>query len=230
MEILISVLLCSLFYLFIPGLFVVHGYRVANSRKLNGWRWLATFGVRAFGFPILFWLVTGIIIGSFLGPVVNAPNYVTAEAACRAFVEAEEIYFRTDYNNDGVHEYAQHLSGPDSLLMNGSTEIALVDRAFAAAEGDLKDPTPKAGYLFRILSAQGKSCRDGALSYLENGRMTKGYAIIAYPAAYGDSGYTSYMTSKSGKTYFADLGANTAQIAKAVTEFDPDPKLWKPQD
>ena len=213
------------FYLIAPISGAVYGYRVATERKLEGVEWLACVTWRTLLFLFLSFLAASLIIPSFL-PFRSARNDVAAAAACKAYAEAQEIYFRTDYNNDGVHEYAQHLSGPESLLTNGSTEIALVDRAFAAADGNAAKLQPKAGYLFRILTAQGMNATGGAMSYIENGRMTKGYAMLAYPAEYGATGYTSFMISKAGTIYSADLGPNSTQVAKSMTEFDPLSPTW----
>jgi hypothetical protein len=153
-----------------------------------------------------------------------------APAACKAYAEAQEIYHRTDYNGDGVLEYAQHMKGPRSLLMNDTTEIALIDRAFAAAEG-ADSERPKAGYLFKILYAQGPDAAGGALSYVDaSGRMTKGYALIAWPAAYDSTGRDSYMISNRGTIYQSDLGPDTARIVVKMTEFNPTAPLWTPTE
>jgi len=89
-------------------------------------------------------IIAAIAIPSLLRSRMAA-NATAAAAACKAFAEAEEIYHRTDYDADGVLEYATKMSGATSLLTNGGTEIALIDRAFAAAEGP-GSSSPKAGY------------------------------------------------------------------------------------
>jgi hypothetical protein len=147
-----------------------------------------------------------------------------------SYAEAQEIYHRTDYNGDGILEYAQHMKGPRSLLMNDTTEIALIDRAFAAAEG-ADSERPKAGYLFKILYAQGPDAAGGAKSYVDaNGRMTKGYALIAWPAACDSTGRDSYMISNQGTIYQSDLGPDTARIVAKMTEFNPTAPLWTPTE
>src|SRR3954468_14832554 len=79
-------------------------------------------------------IIAAIAIPSLLRSRMAA-NATAAAASCKAFAEAEEIYHRTDYDGDGVLEYAVKMSGPTSLLTNASVEIALIDRAFANAEG-----------------------------------------------------------------------------------------------
>ncbi|MGH7077839.1 MAG: DUF2950 domain-containing protein [Acetobacteraceae bacterium] len=83
-------------------------------------------------------------------------------------------------------------------------------------------PTPYQGYYFRILKAQGTDAGDGAKSYLENGRMTGGFAVIAWPASFGASGIMTFIVDQDGTVFQKDLGTDTAQEATAVTAFDPD--------
>lgn len=83
-------------------------------------------------------------------------------------------------------------------------------------------PRPYHGYHFRMLSAQGPFAPGGRMNYLENGRMVRGFAVIAYPAEYGRSGIMSFMIARQGIVYEADLGPNTASVARGMTEFNPD--------
>ncbi|MCY3024673.1 MAG: von Willebrand factor type A domain-containing protein, partial [Planctomycetota bacterium] len=159
-----------------------------------------------------------------------AANNTAAAASCKAFAEAEEIYHRTDYNADGVLEYAQSLKGKNSLLEKtpGAGDMALVDRSFAAAEGPPSArPTPKAGYCFKVLTGQGPHAPGGARSYLDSaGHMTLGYALVAYPAKYDGTGRDCYIINNNGTTYQADLGPKTHAIVERMTAFDPDPRIW----
>ena len=99
--------------------------------------------------------------------------------------------------------------------------------AYAAAEGYSKSdqPVPFHGYFFRILTAQGASAKGGAKSYVVNGKMTGGFAFVAYPAEYRSSGVMSFLIDQNGVIYQKDLGARTADLAKAMTTFNPD-KTW----
>lgn len=99
--------------------------------------------------------------------------------------------------------------------------------AYAAAEGYSKSdqPVPFHGYFFRILKAQGASAKGGAKSYVVDGKMTGGFAFVAYPADYRSSGVMSFLIDQNGAIYQKDLGTRTADLAKAMTTFNPD-KTW----
>lgn len=99
--------------------------------------------------------------------------------------------------------------------------------AYAAAEGYRKseEPTPFHGYFFRMLTAQGANAKGGAKSYVVNGKMTGGFAFIAYPAEYRNSGVMTFLIDHNGVIYQKDLGPKTADLAKAMTTFNPD-KTW----
>lgn len=102
--------------------------------------------------------------------------------------------------------------------------------AFATTEGYQPKPdahTPFHGYYFRILEQQGADAKGGAKSFLVNGKMTGGFAVLAYPAKYGDSGIKSFMISQGNLMYEKDLGKDSDQIAASMTEFNPD-KSWTP--
>ena len=133
----------------------------------------------------------------------------------KTFATAEDTYRRVDYDGDGVLEYSPTLAG---LYSKG--EINLVDRAFALAEFG---PTcqPKAGYVFKVLTAQGPGAPGGAKSYYKNGKMTEGYALIAQPYSYDQSGLECFMISSAGVVYERDFGPDTDKAFDAITEFDP---------
>jgi len=99
--------------------------------------------------------------------------------------------------------------------------------AYAAAKGYSKSdqPEPFYGYFFRMLTAQGANAKGGAKSYIVSGEMTGGYAFVAYPADYRSSGVMTFLIDQNGVIYEKDLGPNTAELAKAMTTFNPD-KTW----
>ena len=80
---------------------------------------------------------------------------------------------------------------------------------------------PYRGYHFRILTRQGKNAPGGAYSYVINGRMIAGFAMVAYPAEYGKSGVMTFIVSHNGKVYEKDLGRSSAAIGAKMTTFDP---------
>ncbi|WP_027801718.1 DUF2950 domain-containing protein [Paraburkholderia dilworthii] len=83
------------------------------------------------------------------------------------------------------------------------------------------------GYRFRILNAQGPHAKSGALDYAENGTMTKGYGLVAWPAEYGKTGVMSFVVNQDGQVYQKNLGPGSARKAAALKSFDPDPS-WEP--
>ena len=104
--------------------------------------------------------------------------------------------------------------------------------ADAAGEGyALNDPSAKPepfhGYFFRILTAQGANAPGGAQDYVKDGKMTGGFAMVAWPAEYGQSGVMTFLVNRQGIVFEKDLGAQTAELVKAMTTYDPD-KTWIP--
>ena len=90
-------------------------------------------------------------------------------------------------------------------------------------------PTPFHGYYFRILKGQGSDARGGTLNYVVKGKMIGGFALIAYPAEYGNSGVMTLLVNHAGTIYQKDLGKRTAFVARRLTLFDPD-QTWKKVD
>jgi len=165
-------------------------------------------------------IIAAIAIPSLLRSRMAA-NATAAAAACKAFAEAEEIYHRTDYDADGVLEYATKMSGATSLLTNGGTEIALIDRAFAAAESATGQP--KAGYIFTILTTQTTPI---ARLFMSGTNLTLGYAMSAAPGAYDSTGRDSFMISNSGTIYQSDQGSGSS----LQTTFNPVAPTWTPTE
>ncbi len=102
--------------------------------------------------------------------------------------------------------------------------------ASAAAEGYAKGkggPRPFHGYYYRLLKGQTANAKSGAVDYVVHGRAIGGYAVIAYPAKYGNSGVMSFIVNHDGTIYQADLGPSTAGKAAAMQRFDPGPG-WTP--
>lgn len=161
-------------------------------------------------------------------------NELVAIDVCRAYVEAQMEYASRDRDVRGVLEYAQKIgSAPgkkNGLYWEGEPDN-LVPKAFADAAAAMfaegKKPVPYHGYYFHILTAQGPDAPGGACSYIVNGQMIGGFALIAYPAEYGVSGIKTFLVNHSGIVYEKDLGAATGTLALQITRFNPD-KTWKP--
>jgi hypothetical protein len=156
-------------------------------------------------------------------------NELDTIQTCLAFVDAENEYADKDHG-DGVGAYAQRIvSTPgkqDGLYWkseaNDSPLGALA--AEAAAEGYKAggEPQPYHGYYYRILAGQGQSAPGGALSYVIKGKMIGGFALVAWPAEYGNSGVMTFIVSHAGAIYQKDLGKDTEAVAKRMMWFDPD--------
>ena len=98
----------------------------------------------------------------------------------------------------------------------------LVDLATAAGHSAAGDkPQPFNGYIFRILTKQGGTAGRGARDYIVGGRMTGGFAVIAYPADYQDTGIMTFLIGPAGVVYQRDLGEKTSETAAAITEYNP---------
>jgi hypothetical protein len=164
-------------------------------------------------------------------------NERSAIAVLRAYVAAQQEYASVDRDGDGVLQYAQKLASTpgkfDGLYWpadasRGETPSPfgpLIAESSAYLAGH-KQGDPYRGYHFRILTRQGKHAPGGAYSYILNGRMVAGAAMIAYPAIHDDTGVMTFVVNSAGKIYEKNLGKNTAAIAAKMTTFDPDPS-WK---
>jgi hypothetical protein len=152
-----------------------------------------------------------------------------------AYVDAQREYAMKDHDGDGLLEYAQKfrsdpgkkdgLYWPSTSGEEQSPLGQLVARAVKEgyAQNKTSDkPSPFYGYFYRILTAQGKSAAGGAYSYLVNGSMIGGFALVAYPAEYGNSGVMTFIVNHDGKIFQKDLGKNTAAVASAMKEYNPD--------
>jgi Protein of unknown function (DUF2950) len=159
-------------------------------------------------------------------------NELDAIETSLAIADAENDYADKD-RGDGVGVYAQHIiSSPgkkDGLYWPSDANDSPLGElaAEASAEGYKagSGPQPYHGYYYRILTQQGASAPGGALSYIVNGKMIGGFALIAYPADYGNSGVMTFMVNHAGTVYQKDLGEDTEARAKSITAFDPD-KTW----
>ena len=110
-------------------------------------------------------------------------------------------------------------------IVVGETTRSVGEAAAQGYKGEQGKPTPYHGYHFRLLTAQGKDAPGGARSYLAHGKLLGGFAVVAYPATYGNSGIMTFIANQDGVVHQKDLGANTAALAKAMKAYNPD-KSW----
>jgi hypothetical protein len=164
----------------------------------------------------------------------NERNAITV---LRAYVDAQRQYASRDRDGDNVLQYAQKLGStpgkqdglywPDDASKDGERSPfgPLVAESAAYLKGH-KEGDPYRGYHFKILTRQGKSAPGGAYNYIINGRMIAGFAMVAYPAQYGDSGVMTFIVNQNGRIYEKDLGKVSVAAGNVMTSFDPGPG-WK---
>ena len=183
-------------------------------------------------------------------------NELSAINTCRAYVVAQwEYYTGDDGDQDGIAEYAERfISSPgqhDGLYWETSGDEKpsplgqLVAEARAEGygpkgqggadqtktaqterQGSVRERHPYHGYYFKILTSQGPSAPGGKFSYIINGNMIAGYALLAYPDKWGNSGVMTFIVNNQGRAYEKNLGENTSKIAGSISEYNPDPS-WK---
>ena len=161
---------------------------------------------------------------------------------CNAYVEAQREYASEDRMGDGVLAYAQHLrSTPgthDGLFWPAKPgeELSPLGPLIAQARGEgyqraakmmNEEAAPYHGYYFKILTRQGKHAPGGKYNYIINGNMIAGFALVAWPAQWDDTGVMTFIVNQQGKVYQKNLGPKTAKVAAAMTTYDPD-DTWTP--
>lgn len=168
-------------------------------------------------------------------------NELSVIEVCRAYVAAQREYASEDRLGDGLHEYAQKFESSPGKHDGLHWETAagepqspfgpLVAKARALGySGDDRgfQPSPYHGYFYRILMRQGARAPGGAKDYLVNGHMTAGFALLAFPARWGDSGITTFLVNQDGIVFQKNLGPETERLAREITEYDPDPSWTTP--
>ena len=155
-----------------------------------------------------------------------------------AVVDAQREYALKDRDKNGLLEYAQKfLSDPGKRnglyweAKAGEPQSPLGPiMTQARSEGyqgkPSTTPSPYHGYYYKILTAQGKNAPGGAYSYLVKGKMIGGFAVVTYPATYGNSGVMTFIVNHDGVVYEKNLGKDSEKTAQAMKVFDPD-KTWK---
>jgi hypothetical protein len=155
-----------------------------------------------------------------------------------AIVDAQREYAEADSNGDGLNDYAARFASTpgkkDGLYWEtaeGATPSPmgpLVAKAVREGYGTkvkAGEVTPYRGYLFRMLTSQGPHAPGGAYDYVVNGHLFGGFAVVAYPADYGNSGVKTFVVNHDGVVYEKDLGTATTTQAEGMKGFDPD-KTW----
>jgi hypothetical protein len=159
-----------------------------------------------------------------------------------AYVDAQREYYSRNEDKSPLLHYANKLISSDGKRdglywpTTGDEPPSPLGEGFAKAraEGYLKDGktqpgAPYHGYIYRTLRRQGASAPGGAYQYEVNGELLGGFALIAFPAEYGNSGVMTFMVNHDGVVYSKDLGAETPKLAMAIEEFNPDAE-WKKEE
>ena len=170
-------------------------------------------------------------------------NELGAIRVCRAYVEAQREYASRDRAGDGVLAYAQRVcSAPgardglywpddrpgEELSPLGPLIAQACDESSGRdAKGVTEQHSPYHGYYFKILTRQGKHAPGGKYDYMINGHMLAGFALVAWPAQWGESGVMTFIVNQQGKIFQKNLGPKTAAVARAMTTYDPD-SSWTP--
>lgn len=155
-------------------------------------------------------------------------NELEAIAAMRAYVEAQSDYAQEDRDGDGVEEFAQKLissEGATDGLYWPTDEVNGESPAGDLSQAELADAAQGDGYFgyrFKILTGQGDNIAGGAYDYVVNGNMIGGFALLAWPVKYAETGVHTFAVNQQGIIYEADLGPATESIVKYIDRFNPD--------
>lgn len=167
-------------------------------------------------------------------------NELAVIQVLQAYVDAQREYYLRNPQGDKLLHYAQRIAStqgkrdglyfPTKAGEKPSPLGPLVDSARAEGykKGESGKPLPYHGYYYRILKGQGPDASGGAYDYLAQGRMIGGFALVAWPATYGNSGVMTFMVNHDGVVFEKDLGTETAAAVGKIVKFNPD-KSWKRQ-
>jgi hypothetical protein len=167
-----------------------------------------------------------------------ASNEIQVWRACMEYVEAQRQYVKYDRNGDGVLEFAQKLIStpgqhnglfwktPAGAPQSPLGEVVAQANAIGYTEGTGGASKPFFGYIFKVLTQQGNAAREGKRDYIVDGKMTKGFALVAYPIEWGASGVRTFVVGPDGNIYGKNLGVSTEQIASQMEAYNPD-RSWQ---
>lgn len=162
-------------------------------------------------------------------------NELAAIRTCLTYVDAQHDYFERMRQKTGTGVYAERLvstpgrqdglywpeeAGTPESPLGPLVETAQAEGYPGVTAGGRR--VPYQGYYFRVLSAQGPDAPGGAKDYIQAGRMTGGFAMIAWPASYGASGIMTFLVNQDGTVFQKDLGPDTDRIVPRIQRFDPD--------
>lgn len=165
-------------------------------------------------------------------------NELDTIKALSEVVNAQRQYAATDPDGNGIADYAPRFiaregkkdglywpAKPGEAASPLGPLVGLASKEGYGKQAGAGEPGPYRGYLYRILTAQGKDAPGGAQDYLVKGKLTGGFAVVAYPAKYGVSGFMTFIVCRDGVIYQKNLGTATASAAASMTRYNPD-KTW----
>jgi hypothetical protein len=165
-------------------------------------------------------------------------NELSAIRVCEELVAAEKDYSSKQngqyaakfVSDEGKHNGLYWLGTDNQFESPIGPLVANAGSEGGVAPGLRSGPVPFRGYYFRILESQGKHGPGGPLDYVSDGKMTKGFAFVAYPAVYRDSGVMTFIVGRDGAVYERDLGKQTEERAKTMKAYDPDPSWTRSEE
>lgn len=163
-------------------------------------------------------------------------NEIQTIETVRGYVDAQEEYASEDHDGDGVLEYAQRLIStpgradglywPEDEGLGESPAAPFID----FAQFDAREQKGYFGYRYKVLTRQGGNIAGGAFDYDINGNMIAGFALVAWPVKYGETGVNTFVVNRNGIVYQAELGADTGTIAPDIKQFNPGDKWTVTED
>ncbi|MGC1257000.1 MAG: DUF2950 domain-containing protein [Candidatus Acidiferrales bacterium] len=165
-------------------------------------------------------------------------NELSAIRICQELVAAQHQFYSKE-NDQYAAKFVSDKGKHDGLYWPDATDqyaspigplLAGAGTSAAEPKSANNTPVPFRGYYFRILDSQGKDAAGGPINYVVDGKMTKGFAFVAYPARYRDSGVMTFIVNQEGVVYEKDLGKDTEKSAASVTSYDPGPTWQKTED
>jgi hypothetical protein len=168
-------------------------------------------------------------------------NEMGAIAVCHAYVQAQREYASQDRCGDGIIQYAQclrshpntrdglywHAEAGEEMSPLGPLIAESHDEGYHKANKILNgEQSPYHGYIYKVLTQQGRHAPGGKYNYIINGHMVAGFALVAWPAEWDNTGVMTFIVNQDGTVYEKNLGPKTVAVARAMTAFDPD-ATWK---
>jgi Protein of unknown function (DUF2950) len=150
-------------------------------------------------------------------------------AAQKEYSAQHGEYAEKIFSDEGQHDGLYWKAGDGEPLSSVGPLVAAAVTESYAKNRDAA-PTPYRGYYYHILTSQGKNSSGGAKNYMVNGKMTGGFAFVAYPAEYRSSGVMTFVVNEDGVVYQKDLGKKTEALAKVMKEYNPDSSWQKAEE